>query len=484
MRTARWTDVVTWLLLIWVLVAGVAAAQPDRVVAIGDIHGAVEQFRLLLETVGLTDSSQRWTGGRTTLVQTGDFMDRGAGVKAVLDLLMRLETEASAAGGRVVVLLGNHETMNLMANTRDTTPALLASFATPGSENLRAEAYGAYVALLADRAAVLGPLAQDPLPRAEWMAAHPPGFVEYMDALGPDGTYGRWLRAKPVVARVGDSILLHGGLDLTREPTDLDEINAGARRERETYDRYREQLVERGIILPFFTFQETTTAVQQELDYWVELVTFTGPPAPDDDVLLIRDRPRAHQHDGRDGQHAFLDGYRRERASVVPRLRPVGGGRRAAPGAVVDDTIRRDPYRRRTHHPAHPADHTAIRRPGVPHRYRHAHRALLRPGVGARDRRQPGDRGLSGPARNARRHTSTVTHTEDGGTGACVNGERRWMTRSCLAVACLLLAVSVGPVLAQSAEPITYTLRFPAPHTHYVSVEASVPTGGPARRSS
>ncbi len=47
-----------------------------------------------------------------------------------------------------------------------------------------------------------------------------------------------------------------------------------------------------------------------------------------------------------------------------------------------------------------------------------------------------------------------------------------------LVVGSLLLAVSVGPALAQSAEPITYTLRFPAPHTHYVSVEASVPTGG------
>ena len=54
----------------------------------------------------------------------------------------------------------------------------------------------------------------------------------------------------------------------------------------------------------------------------------------------------------------------------------------------------------------------------------------------------------------------------------------RWMKRLCLAVACLLLAVPAGPALAQSAEPITYTLRFPAPHTHYVSVEASVPTGG------
>ena len=47
-----------------------------------------------------------------------------------------------------------------------------------------------------------------------------------------------------------------------------------------------------------------------------------------------------------------------------------------------------------------------------------------------------------------------------------------------LAVACLLLVLPVGPAVAQSAEPITYTLRFPAPHTHYVSVEASVPTGG------
>ena len=274
---------VVTVLLIWVPAAwmpGVSAAQPDRVVAIGDIHGAVTQFRALLTIVGLTDSSQRWTGGRTTLVQTGDFMDRGPGVKAVLDLLMRLETEAPAAGGRVVVLLGNHETMNLMAIMRDTTPELLASFATPRSETRREESYAAYVALLADRAAVLGPLALDPLPRAEWMETHPPGFFEYRDAFGPDGTYGRWLRAKPVVARVGDSILLHGGLDPTREPTALEDINSGARRELETYDRYRERLVERGIILPFFTFQETNAAVSRELEAWAVRIAPEGPPIP------------------------------------------------------------------------------------------------------------------------------------------------------------------------------------------------------------
>ncbi len=288
----RWTSIATSLVLIWVSIAWmsvVRAAQPDRVVAIGDIHGAAEQFLALLEAVGLTDSSQRWTGGRTTLVQTGDFTDRGTGVRAVIDLLMRLETEASAAGGKVIVLLGNHEAMNLMANLRDVNPELLASFEAPGSATRRDEAYEAYVALMGDRAEVLGPLVPDPLPRAQWMEVHPPGFFEYMEAFGPDGTYGRWLLAKPVVAQVGDSILLHGGLHPTKSPTRLSELNEKARSEIEAYYEYRAQLVERGIILPFFTFQETTTAVQQELDYWVELVAPTGPPAPDHDVSLSRD---------------------------------------------------------------------------------------------------------------------------------------------------------------------------------------------------
>jgi predicted metalloprotease with PDZ domain len=35
-------------------------------------------------------------------------------------------------------------------------------------------------------------------------------------------------------------------------------------------------------------------------------------------------------------------------------------------------------------------------------------------------------------------------------------------------------------VRAQALDPIRYTLRFPAPHTHYVEVEASIPTAGRA----
>ena len=48
-----------------------------------------------------------------------------------------------------------------------------------------------------------------------------------------------------------------------------------------------------------------------------------------------------------------------------------------------------------------------------------------------------------------------------------------------LAVACLCTVVSgAGSVSAQALEPIRYTLRFPAPHTHYVEVEAAIPTAG------
>jgi hypothetical protein len=36
-------------------------------------------------------------------------MDRGDRAKEILDLLMRLEKEAEAAGGKVHILLGNHE---------------------------------------------------------------------------------------------------------------------------------------------------------------------------------------------------------------------------------------------------------------------------------------------------------------------------------------------------------------------------------------
>lgn len=53
------------------------------------------------------------------------------------------------------------------------------------------------------------------------------------------------------------------------------------------------------------------------------------------------------------------------------------------------------------------------------------------------------------------------------------------MRRALYLVAAIAAAATMPDLSAQTApEPLRYTLRFPAPHTHYVDVEAVVPTGG------
>jgi hypothetical protein len=90
----------------------------ERIVAIGDLHGDYDQFVRLLRSAQLINAKDRWTGGKTHLVQTGDVPDRGPGTRRILDLLMRLEREPRKAGGYVHPLIGNHEAMNLYGDLR------------------------------------------------------------------------------------------------------------------------------------------------------------------------------------------------------------------------------------------------------------------------------------------------------------------------------------------------------------------------------
>src|SRR5687768_10821649 len=55
------------------------------------------------------------------------------------------------------------------------------------------------------------------------------------------------------------------------------------------------------------------------------------------------------------------------------------------------------------------------------------------------------------------------------------------MTRIAIAaLACGIAATMTvsGPIAAQTNDAVRYTVRFPAPHTHYMEVEAVFPTGG------
>ena len=263
-----------------VIIATVGAQEDgSRLVAIGDIHGAGAQLRAVLQQAGLIDQQAHWNGGRATFVQTGDFTDRGPDVRAVMDILMRLEDEADAAGGRVEVLLGNHETMNLTAEVRDVTPVIFASFADERSTQRREEAYRQYSAYVEARMEALGRPLPDYQTQEEWMAAHPIGFVEYMKAIGPDGTYGDWLRSRPVAVTVDDTVFLHGGLSLENDATSVAEVVQRATEEIARFDAHRRLLIERDIVLPFSTFGEVLTAVALELEAW-SIRLFPGPPVP------------------------------------------------------------------------------------------------------------------------------------------------------------------------------------------------------------
>ena len=66
-------------------VCGITTAE--RVVAVGDVHGAYDAFVAILKAAGILDARERWAGGRAVLVQTGDVLDRGADSRKVMDLL-------------------------------------------------------------------------------------------------------------------------------------------------------------------------------------------------------------------------------------------------------------------------------------------------------------------------------------------------------------------------------------------------------------
>ncbi len=241
----------------------------SRVVVIGDIHGDFDSFRGILTQSGLIDASGGWAGGNATLVQTGDFTDRGPKVRAVMDLLIDLEKQAPAAGGRVAVLIGNHETMNMMGEGRDVTPDIYATFADEQSEQRREAAYEAYVKLCAARATEIRrsvPKIYQALSKGDWMATHPPGFVEYRDAFSPQGRYGRWLRGKPAVLHLGDTAFLHAGINPNRAPRSLEDINKQVTAEVKRFDEYRSRMVDRKLVLPFFTLSEVLAAAQIEVE--------------------------------------------------------------------------------------------------------------------------------------------------------------------------------------------------------------------------
>lgn len=194
-----------------------------RVVVFADVHGAFDALTSILRGQGIVDGALRWAGGDTQLVSLGDLVDRGADSRKVLNLLMRLEREARAAGGAVHVVLGNHEVMNIAGDLRYVSPGEYAAFAGDEDAALREAAWAQAVAR--DPAAV----------RTEFDARFPAGYFAHRQAFSPSGVYGTWLLARPFLLVIDDTAFAHGGLPPLVAQLGLDATNATLRAGLTTY---------------------------------------------------------------------------------------------------------------------------------------------------------------------------------------------------------------------------------------------------------
>lgn len=172
---------------------------PKRLVAIGDLHGDLDATRRALKLAGAIDDADAWVGGELVVVQTGDDVDRGDDDRAVLDLLDRLRDEAKAKGGMLLVLNGNHELMNASLDFRYATEASKRAF-----DELAA-------------------------PRRAAVPAVPEGVRGRANAFFPAGPYAKRLAERPLVAIVGDSVFVHGGVLMKHVDYGLDRMDGEVR---------------------------------------------------------------------------------------------------------------------------------------------------------------------------------------------------------------------------------------------------------------
>ncbi len=90
----------------------------DTVYVVGDVHGRYNQLIDLLINSKVINKDLNWTAGKSNLVFLGDLFDRGNDVTKVLWFIYELEAKAKADGGKVHLVLGNHEIMTMTNDLR------------------------------------------------------------------------------------------------------------------------------------------------------------------------------------------------------------------------------------------------------------------------------------------------------------------------------------------------------------------------------
>lgn len=154
-----------------------------KIGAVSDIHGQYDAFIKLLKNNGVIDQQEMWSFGNGHFVVAGDIFDRGPQVTEVLWFLYDLEKQAEKSGGKLHVLLGNHDVMVLNGNLRSVHPKYIEIAKTLNTP---------------------------------------------FNTLFNKGTVlGDWLRTRPVLVKINNILFTHGGLhpDLVSKGMSLHQIN-------------------------------------------------------------------------------------------------------------------------------------------------------------------------------------------------------------------------------------------------------------------
>jgi hypothetical protein len=164
----------------------------DRVFVTSDPHGHLEPLVAELTSAGLLDDRADWAGGSAQLYMLGDLFDRGPAGIGIVDLMMKLESQAPDAGGSAVTLLGNHE-------------VLAVGTKLFGSTDLDIDGRARNFA-------------------HSWLRN---GGIE-PDQRRMTDEHVEWIRSLPAMVTVGDYVLMHSDtLEYVEWGESVDEINAG-----------------------------------------------------------------------------------------------------------------------------------------------------------------------------------------------------------------------------------------------------------------
>ena len=239
-------------------VAALSAAADDwrwegvgRVVAVGDIHGAYDEVTGILRRAGLIDEQLRWTGGDAHLVSMGDLVDRGPRSRSVLELFMALQPAAAQAGGRVHVLLANHEAMQLAGELDYVSAEEFASYADVEDPARRESAYRRFLQR--------GGLEDGAAARTDFDARFPLGYFGHQAMFEPDGRYGAWILQRPAAIVINGSLFVHGGVSDDLAGGDLAALNARLSGDLAAYASAWSELRDAGVLNESDPFSERPT---------------------------------------------------------------------------------------------------------------------------------------------------------------------------------------------------------------------------------